>query len=491
MSKRAFDLIFSTLGLIFLLPFWGCIVIAILIDGGSPVFYKSYRMGKGGRRFKMYKFRTMREDVRDNGPRVTAHDDPRITSLGRFLRATKINELPQLLNVIKGDMSLVGPRPEDPEFASVYPAEQKTILSIRPGITSPASILYYDEERLLSFTKAADSYVSEIMPRKMRLDLLYVRHHSFLLDMDVLFQTLLYYLPRMRAALVPRMDEILFGPVQRLFRIHIPWFVIDWIIGVMALGAAGIIWRLRTPLDVGVIHSLIAALVFASVFSLTNFITGVHRTAWNRASGYEAVEITFSASLATLLLIPTDKYLFRNQLFPSGMILLACMFALIGFTIVRYRHKILHDLSNRWLLENENGSHREKVLIVGAGDSAELVLRVLQSDPRGKMYRIVGLVDDNPQKRKTRFRGVNVLGSTRRIEQIVRDHSISIIIFAIHNMEAFAEEKVLHVCRSTKARVIKVPDIGASLYADLASSQQQTAMMPAGSKAGARKWRTM
>ena len=245
MWKRAFDLISSVVGLIVLLPLLGLIAIAVLIDGGGPVFYKSYRVGKGGRKFKMYKFRTMREGVGDNGPRVTAHDDPRVTSLGKFLRATKINELPQLLNVLKGDMSLVGPRPEDPVFVGVYPDEQNTILSVRPGITSPASILYYDEERLLSFTKAKDSYVDEIMPRKMRLDLLYVRHHSFLLDMDVLSQTLLYGMPQVRAALVPRMDEILFGPVQRMFRKYIPWFVIDWIVGVIAIGASGLIWRFQ------------------------------------------------------------------------------------------------------------------------------------------------------------------------------------------------------------------------------------------------------
>ena len=473
------------------MPLLGLIAIAILFDGKGPVLYKSYRIGKSGCRFKMYKFRTMREDSSDAGPRVTAHDDPRVTPLGKFLRTTKINELPQLLNVLKGDMSLVGPRPEDPEFASLFPAEQNTILSIKPGITSPASILYYDEERLLSFTKAKDSYVSEIMPRKMRLDLLYVRHHSFALDMDVLFQTLFYGLPKVRAALVPRMDGILFGPVQRLFRKYIPWFAIDWIIGMIAVGLAGVIWRLRAPINVGVIHSLLAALFFASIFSLANLITGVHRTAWHRASSYETVEITFSASLATLFLIPADKYLWGHQLFPSGMILLACLFALIGFTVVRYRNKILDDLANRWASGNGNGSHREKVLIVGAGDSADMVVRVLQSDPRGKMYRIVGLVDDNPLKCNTRFRGISVLGSTRRIEQIVRDHDIALIIFAIHKMEPFAKEKVLQVCRRTNARVIKVPDIGTTLYADLATGPQETAVMSAGRAADARKWRAI
>ena len=111
-------------------------------------------------------------------------------------------------------------------------------------------------------------------------------------------------MPQVRAALVPRMDEILFGPVQRMFRKYIPWFVIDWIVGVIAIGASGLIWRFQAPLDVGLVHSLFAALFFALAFSLANVISGVHRTAWKRASGSETIEMTFSASLATLLLIP-------------------------------------------------------------------------------------------------------------------------------------------------------------------------------------------
>ena len=116
--------------------------IASRLDSPGPVFYKATRVGKDGRLFGMYKFRTMRND---DGPRVTARDDPRITRIGRILRETKLNELPQLFNVLKGEMGLVGPRPEDPEFVAHYSPEERRVLSVRPGITSLATIAYFDD----------------------------------------------------------------------------------------------------------------------------------------------------------------------------------------------------------------------------------------------------------------------------------------------------------------------------------------------------------
>ena len=123
MLKRTFDLLLSTLALLLLLPLLALIGAALCIEGPGAIFYRGPRIGKGGRLFHMYKFRTMNEHKTSSGPRVTACDDPRITRFGKFLRTTKLNELPQLFNVLKGDMSLVGPRPEDPEFVSYYSAE--------------------------------------------------------------------------------------------------------------------------------------------------------------------------------------------------------------------------------------------------------------------------------------------------------------------------------------------------------------------------------
>ena len=190
MSKRAFDIAVSILATLVISPLLAIIAIGVFIESRGSILFRATRVGKGGRLFNMYKFPTMIGHRNDGGPRVTASDDPRIIRLGKLLRCTKLNELPQLFNVIKGEMSLVGPRPEDPEFVSHYSATEAEILSIRPGITSPASVIYYDEERLLSFTNAADSHIREIMPRKLRLD-------------------------------VPEIDIMLFGPIQKLAKKYI------------------------------------------------------------------------------------------------------------------------------------------------------------------------------------------------------------------------------------------------------------------------------
>src|SRR6266498_1621334 len=149
--KRAFDVFFSVLGLVILSPFFLLVASLLRREGPGPIFYRGPRMGRHGKAFGILKFRTMREEQASyEGPSVTAQDDPRITPLGKFLRNTKINELPQLWNVLVGEMSLVGPRPEDPGIVATWPdAVRREILSVRPGITSPATVAYHDEEKLL------------------------------------------------------------------------------------------------------------------------------------------------------------------------------------------------------------------------------------------------------------------------------------------------------------------------------------------------------
>ena len=158
-AKRTFDIIIALIGLIVLLPFWAIIAILIKRDTPGPIFYRGPRVGKDGNIFKILKFRTMFEHPESySGPRVTSKEDNRITPFGHWLRNTKINEFPQLWNVLVGDMSLVGPRPEDPELVKTWPEDaRQEILSVRPGITCPASVLYHDEEqkRLAESSKQA------------------------------------------------------------------------------------------------------------------------------------------------------------------------------------------------------------------------------------------------------------------------------------------------------------------------------------------------
>jgi lipopolysaccharide/colanic/teichoic acid biosynthesis glycosyltransferase len=190
MAKRAVDLLISGLGLILLSPLLLLLALWVKLDSSGPVLYRGKRVGKESSLFDMYKFRTMVLEADRLGPAVSYKDDPRITRAGRVLRRTKLDELPQLLNVVKGEMSLVGPRPEDPSYVALYSPEQRRVLSVKPGITGPTQLQYRDEASMLDGESVDDDYVSRIMPQKLKLDLEYVRNRSLLLDLKMLWRTI-------------------------------------------------------------------------------------------------------------------------------------------------------------------------------------------------------------------------------------------------------------------------------------------------------------
>ncbi len=189
-SKRVVDILICIIGISLLWPVFFLIAFLIKLDGG-PVLYKAKRVGAKGKIFNLYKFRTMVPDADKIGPPITASNDPRITRLGRWLRRTKVDELPQLFNVLKGEMSLVGPRPEDPTYVALYTEEQKKILNAVPGITSAASLAYRDEEKMLPQTGWESVYKEKILPRKIAIDLEYMRKSTLVSDMLLILRTFL------------------------------------------------------------------------------------------------------------------------------------------------------------------------------------------------------------------------------------------------------------------------------------------------------------
>ncbi len=191
MFKRVFDFVFSLLALVLLSPFILCIAVFMKLDSKGPVFYKGGRVGQDGKLFGMYKFRTMREDADSMGGGPScADDDPRITRFGKIARKYKLNEIPQLINVLKGEMSFVGPRPEVKMYTDMFTEEEKVILSVKPGITDWASLWNSDEGELLKGKEDPEKYYMEhIRPEKLRLQLKYVRERSFLGDLKILWRT--------------------------------------------------------------------------------------------------------------------------------------------------------------------------------------------------------------------------------------------------------------------------------------------------------------
>lgn len=190
--KRIFDLICSTLGLIVLSPV--LIIIAIRIKTGSdgPVFFKQIRVGENNEEFEILKFRTMVVDAEKLGRQITVGNDSRITKIGAFLRKYKLDELPQLINVFRGDMSLVGPRPEVPRYVKLYNEKQKKVLEVKPGITDLASIRYRDENDLLGEAENPDEfYIKTIMPDKLALNLEYINNNNIFIDIYIILKTII------------------------------------------------------------------------------------------------------------------------------------------------------------------------------------------------------------------------------------------------------------------------------------------------------------
>ena len=189
--KRPLDVVVGGLGLVVLSPLLGVIAAAVRLDSDGPVFYRAPRAGRAGRPFTMYKFRTMRVRQDLERDRITRHGDDRITRVGRLLRKSRLDELPQLWHVLVGDMSLVGPRPEDPHYVELYSDHQRRVLDARPGITSLASLRYHDEQALLVGPDWERTYVERVMPAKLEIDLAYVERQSLGLDLRILAATAL------------------------------------------------------------------------------------------------------------------------------------------------------------------------------------------------------------------------------------------------------------------------------------------------------------
>ena len=192
MLKRLFDIIASLIGIIILLPFFIVICTVMVVSCGFPLFYLQTRVGRNGKDFKLFKFRTMHLDADKKGLLTVGGRDPRVTSIGYYLRKYKLDELPQLFNVLFGTMSLVGPRPEVRKYVDLYTKEQQQVLSVKPGITDFASLEYINENDLLAKSDNPEkTYIDEIMPAKLALNAKYIKQQGLLVDFKIILNTIL------------------------------------------------------------------------------------------------------------------------------------------------------------------------------------------------------------------------------------------------------------------------------------------------------------
>ena len=459
---RIRDILIALVALIILSPAFLIIAVLIKRDSEGPVFYSGLRSGKGGGTFNILKFRTMYEKPENHdGPKITGENDPRITPFGGWLRDTKLNELPQLWNVLKGEMSLVGPRPEDPDIVATWLADTRDeILSIRPGITSPASVLYRDEEAMLSNEKLMETYFGMIQPSKLRLDQLYVRHRSMWVDIDVILWTFLILLPGLTKFKPP--ERLLYGGIMTRGANYLSsWFVIDFFVALFAISASGILLRTLGPIHIGALQGVAVAFYFAIVFTIVGALVGIQRIHWSKASPADVFELLLTSLLAAVVLLGVN--LINNRL-PNYLIISGAVTTFFGLVLTRYRYRLITGSASRWLKFRKGGAiYQERILIIGSGDAGSYAAWMLTNSKEALKFHVVGYLDDDIHKHGIRFRGIKVLGDTQELKTIVSDYDVGIILYAIHNIPKEKQDEILQKCGETSAQVVMFPDVIAQL----------------------------
>ncbi|MGA9398160.1 MAG: sugar transferase [Anaerolineaceae bacterium] len=458
--KRTFDICASFIGLVLLSPFLLFIAWRIKADSPGPVIFRGRRTGRNGKEFRMLKFRSMYERPGSyNGPQVTVKGDSRITPLGRWLRVTKINELPQLWNVLTGEMSLVGPRPEDPAIAATWPEDlRRKVLSVRPGVTSPASIIYRNEENLLKSEHVLDDYLRSILPDKLRLDELYVENRNLFSDLDVIFMTLIMLLPRIRDITVP--EKVFFsGPLYNFIRRYISWFIVDVITSLIAITITGAFWRISGPLNIGILPALGWAAVMSLLLSLGNTLLGLKKVVWRYASSVHVIDLGLSVIFSLVILWLLDSRIVFLPVLPTRMILDFGILVFCGFVVTRYQTRLITGAGSRWVrMRGRSRAVGERVLVIGAGECGDMAVWLMNKSRYANAFTIVGFADDDFRKQNYMRGEYPILGTTRDIQELVTQHNIGLILFAISDLKKRDRERILSRCNATPARVVTIPD---------------------------------
>ena len=440
----------SSISLLVLAPVFLVIGLLVKRDSRGPVFYCGGRVGRGGKAFRIYKFRTMVADADKRGPGITARNDSRVTRLGRVLRRTKLDELPQLINVVRGEMSLVGPRPEIREMVEAYPPLFRRLLALRPGITSPASLAYRNEEAILG--DDASTYAQTILPKKLALDLRYLYRHNLVIDIGLIVRTV---------AVVFGGDSLIVRWIARSIRRHVPWILLDAPVIILAFYAALFLRLLDFPASEvsGYLRTLTLSMpVLVLVFLLMNSVWGLHRRIWRYATAADVRPIVGAGLTATVLTVVGDLVSGAEgtRLLPLGVLVLGGFFSLCGLVLIRYRSRLLRGLSPKSRSTRSEGT---RAVIYGAGDAGQHLAFRLLTHEAGDAYELVGFLDDDRRKRGQRIHGIQVLGSRRELPGIVSSREIDLVIIAINNIRGEDLREILTAAQQTRAQIRIIPGL--------------------------------
>lgn len=462
MLKRTLDLVAALAGLMLLWPVFLVIAVAIKLDSPGPVFFRQLRVGRHGVPFRIFKFRTMRAEPTPSGRELTVAGDSRITRVGAVLRRAKLDELPQLIDVVRGTMSLVGPRPEVPRYVERYPREWRDrLLSVRPGITDFASVSYRDESRLLA--RAPDperEYVEVVLPTKLRYSLHYVDNPSLRNDLKVIGLTL-------RTLFTPDRDLHRSMPTMKT---HRAWTRLEEAMSTlsprnrplsMLVDSACVLlcwhitylfrlgferWQPARPwyddwVSLGVVTSYLAFMALA----------GVPRGLW-RFFGFDDFRRIAAACVLAGFFNATVVMMSQLSAVPRAVLLLHPVFTLLALSLVRMGYRIVWETARARVTGVDTEARR--AIVLGAGEAGR---RLVGDIHRRDGWTVLALLDDDPAKQGLRIGGVTVQG---RIADLGLPHVVAgatHVIVAMPGVDAGRRDAVLLLARQTGLVVMTVP----------------------------------
>jgi len=446
--KRLFDIVFSLVGLIISFPIFLICAILIKLNSKGAMFFKQERVGKGGKLFKIFKFRTMVHNAESKGPKITSKNDSRVTSVGSVLRWSKLDELPQLINVLIGNMSFVGPRPEVPRVVKFYTEEQRQVLSVKPGIIGANQILARNESDLYpeGIEDTESYYIKHILPEKLKVDLDYVRKSSFKYDIKLL--------------LIGIITTILGAAQARVFlEAKIPAFLlpIDLVLVGMAYFLA---YALRFDWNIPHIDSKIFILslpiVMATRISIF-LIFKVYKNIWKYVSITDLFIIVKACTLSSVISVVLIFFL-GIRIMSRSVFLIDWILAMLFIGGFRVGMRILTErISIRERLQYIN-VERKNIVIIGAGDVGEMALRELERNVKYR-YTMVGFIDDDPQKQGKRIHGVKVIGTIEDIPNLAKPFRVDEAFLAISRLSSQEIKSIVKHCEDTGIKCRMVPAV--------------------------------
>lgn len=440
-AKRAFDFVVSLMGMAVLWPVFVVIATLIKLDTRGPVFFRQERAGPNGTTFRIFKFRTMIVGAYRSGARLTVKRDPRITTVGHFLRWSKLDELPQLLNVLLGDMAFVGPRPEDPYFTNFYAPEFREVLSVRPGIIGPSQVEGRDEVEKYpdDCENVEEYYIHHILPEKLASDLRYVQNATFWGDVRFLVGGFLHVV----------MSQVKGGFFSRN-RYRFAALGGDLLLMVAAYVLANLIkfdWSLSPDLWAYAGKTLVLLLLLKPpVFVYYGVYNRSAR--WMGRRDLATLVKAVSASSALLVIAST----FSVQRHSRAVFLIDWIVLLFLVGGARYMVRSIQSGAAR----NEERGPFVKVLVAGAGHGGETILRSLLEDPRSR-FMPVGIIDHEPHRWGALIHGVRVMGGATDIAMSASLHGVEMVLISLVDLDPVVVREITEACNKLGLEYRLVP----------------------------------